>query len=787
MALSPINSPWREQLACWCRDFERELGGHWDKLAAASLFSRIEQLSAAAQGGADGELAELATALTVYLCTFAEGDLVPGEVQRARLTELTGALAAASAQRENVAPAGESRRGGAAPRIFLVTPRGGARADLAAALGLLRCTVLPIQGIEAAVTSLGKERPDAVVVDAALLRELPALLEVSRRQATEDWRRVLWAAIGVEDDLPLRLFARRAGIDLLLDAAPADRVATILLAALMRRRDQRYRVLLVEDDPSQAAFASSLLRHQGLDVQVASTAAGALHLLGNRPPDLVLLDIHLPDMSGLDLAQLIRERDSLALVPLIFLTGEESEDVRDQAIAAGGDDFLSKPIRPRHLIANVNSRIERARALTRTALAEPIDERLSVRLDRVRFAEALEQSRHAAGPCLAVAAFAMDDVAAVTARLGFVRSGDLGVQLALAIETEAPVGASTCGVGEFSRLVLLEAETEHGLRRGIEDLRSRLESRKWLTAEFPLRVSFSVAAVRYDGAALAPDAIVAAALDELARLRSESTCRGISLRHLAPEPAADGDPLRRIARLMLSKPLPRGAARLQFRAFLPLRGSGSGHFLVRLVLVPPQSGAGLLIEPVVHAEAAAMLGVQATVDRLALQLVASYARSALVAARGWRVLLPVASVTLQEALADEWLQKSGVDAGQVVLLVDAASLSAGSSLAAALERLAAKGWHWALSVDRPDALQAGALALPNLDLVLTGNPANEPERWADVLAAAREYGKPVIATGIDEPRQVATLYAAGVHYAVGDVAGGWEDEPMYDAGGGSPG
>jgi EAL domain-containing protein (putative c-di-GMP-specific phosphodiesterase class I) len=231
---------------------------------------------------------------------------------------------------------------------------------------------------------------------------------------------------------------------------------------------------------------------------------------------------------------------------------------------------------------------------------------------------------------------------------------------------------------------------------------------------------------------------------------------------------------------MLSQPLHAEAGRLQFRPMLPLRGAEQGGFLCRTLLVPPQAGTGLRIAPEVHTLVAASMGAQSVVDRLSFDLVARYARSALVAANGWRVLLPVASVTLQEPLVGEWLQLSGVDPGQLLLAVDSRDLSPGSSLAAALQRLAGRGWHWALRADAPQAIEKGALQLPNLDVLLLGTPPAHPGAWDAVLKLARDFGKIVVATGVDETRQVAPLFAAGVHYAIGDAAGGWEDEPRFE-------
>lgn len=215
-------------------------------------------------------------------------------------------------------------------------------------------------------------------------------------------------------------------------------------------------------------------------------------------------------MTGIELAQLVRERESLAHVPVVFLTGEEDLDRRAEAIAAGGDDFLSKPVRPRHLLANVNSRIGRARALAMSAPAERAEGGLTLRLDRVRFVEAMEDARKD-GQSAAVAVFAMNDIAEVASRLGFVRAGNLALEIAQAIESQCGGLGRTCGIGEFSRLVLLRSEQEAGLRADAEALLYALNHHEWQSTEGkPL--TFSVGMARYEGSHIDGDKVIADAI-----------------------------------------------------------------------------------------------------------------------------------------------------------------------------------------------------------------------------------------------------------------------------------
>jgi signal transduction histidine kinase len=86
-------------------------------------------------------------------------------------------------------------------------------------------------------------------------------------------------------------------------------------------------------------------------------------VLPDFKPDLVLLDLYLPGGNGIEIAQRIREQPAYAFLPIVFLSGEQDIDQRFDAIRVGADDFITKPVKPRHLVTTVESRIKRAREL----------------------------------------------------------------------------------------------------------------------------------------------------------------------------------------------------------------------------------------------------------------------------------------------------------------------------------------------------------------------------------------------------------------------------------------
>jgi PleD family two-component response regulator/EAL domain-containing protein (putative c-di-GMP-specific phosphodiesterase class I) len=140
--------------------------------------------------------------------------------------------------------------------------------------------------------------------------------------------------------------------------------------ALLRPGDSPYRILIVEDDRSQALFAQSVLHGAGMHAQVEMSGAAVPQAIAEYHPDLILMDLHMPDLDGIRLTTLIRQHPQHQLLPIVFLTGDPDPERQFEVLDSGADDFLNKPIRPRHLIAAVSNRIRRARQQAQLAAGD---------------------------------------------------------------------------------------------------------------------------------------------------------------------------------------------------------------------------------------------------------------------------------------------------------------------------------------------------------------------------------------------------------------------------------
>ncbi len=143
------------------------------------------------------------------------------------------------------------------------------------------------------------------------------------------------------------------------------------------------RVLIIEDDESMVLGLSSALAGEGYDVLAARTGPEGLQLACDRGPDLILLDLMLPGMSGLEICKRLRDQD--VRCPVIILTSRTEENDRVFGLELGADDYVTKPFSLRELLARVRAHLRRVEPEPREASGPPSQVRIGdvlVDLDR---------------------------------------------------------------------------------------------------------------------------------------------------------------------------------------------------------------------------------------------------------------------------------------------------------------------------------------------------------------------------------------------------------------------
>jgi DNA-binding response OmpR family regulator len=119
------------------------------------------------------------------------------------------------------------------------------------------------------------------------------------------------------------------------------------------------RVLVVEDDRDIAELVERYLQKAGFSTEVLSSGRDALKALAERPPDLLILDLMLPQVDGLEVCRVARGNSRTAAIPIIMLTARADESERIVGLEIGADDYIAKPFSPNELVARVRALLRR--------------------------------------------------------------------------------------------------------------------------------------------------------------------------------------------------------------------------------------------------------------------------------------------------------------------------------------------------------------------------------------------------------------------------------------------
>jgi len=143
---------------------------------------------------------------------------------------------------------------------------------------------------------------------------------------------------------------------------------------------RRRRILVVDDEPRMIHFIRLNLEHDGFEVYEATSGIKTLDQLRDQLPDLILLDVMMPDIDGFETLRLIRE---ISNVPVIMLTAKGDEDDRIQGLELGADDYITKPFSPRELVSRVRAVLRRTEMPgTPTHEVIQVDDKLMIDFDR---------------------------------------------------------------------------------------------------------------------------------------------------------------------------------------------------------------------------------------------------------------------------------------------------------------------------------------------------------------------------------------------------------------------
>lgn len=363
--------------------------GVWDSEQLEALYERVREMSEKSKELSLYQLNESVFSLEVYLSSFVGNDIRPDEAQLNAIDGLVRALRTAANATETDEATLQEPHG--STTLFTLGSKGGITAELAEALRQSDCEILYFSDVETLLAELEVRRPKAIIADTAMLPGMPPLSAELVRLSAQMSIQIPLIFVSSSSALQLRVDAIRAGGDGYF-VAPMN-VPAVAAQILEMTADEQlpFRVLVVEDDPTQADFAGSILHKAGMEVKQVTEPVKVIDALRAFKPDLILMDIYMPEVNGIELTTIIRDHPEFVTTPIVFVSGEQNSDRQLDALSVGGDDFIAKPIRPKHLIGVIETRIRRARQLRRATGQPPKHDRVTGLFSRQHFLDIIAQ------------------------------------------------------------------------------------------------------------------------------------------------------------------------------------------------------------------------------------------------------------------------------------------------------------------------------------------------------------------------------------------------------------
>lgn len=776
-------------------DRPQALAAEWQRLAAAWTVPAArafgEALEALLDDG-DPTLATRAADLAAYLAVFADGALLPSRPQLARLDELACALFGGRPATPNVVTlpqASAPRPQEARSTVCLFGVDDALCPGLRESLAEHGYATRHFAGADALVAFLREARPGLLMLDAPRLRVLPQLVAALGDAAPGTPLGPALIVLSAARDVTHRLLAMRAGAAAFF-GAPLDsyRVVARVEELLGRSEATPYRVLIVDADREHGAQCGRWLVEQGMTARLAFDAPGALAALGEFRPDIVLIDDELPDARGHEVAQMVRQQPEFAALPVV-LYGEHADDARRfDAIAAGADEMLAAPLKPRHLVAVIRARVQRAQWLHGTTPQGGGRDPRTGLYARQHLVERLGQSGLPAGSALLFVAF--DRAERVREAVGLAGLAQLESEVAQAFREALASGDAAAPLRDFAYLVLLARDHREAVTEVAERLRAKLAERRAGGGDTAVPITASIGATQLDDAGGTADARVARA--EAASLAA-GRVGGNRVMWYEPGEYALVRPDPALAvRAVLGRPWNDEHVRCEFRPIVPLSGRLAGQFDLDWLLVGTQDP-GARAGYAVYAPVAAELGLLGALERRRIGAALDARQSRLKLGRQVRLFLPIRADSLLsdglvDWLLDELKSRQLAGTGLTLELAGAELLDRRADLEAPFAALRAAGVRFGLSDYGRDWAAVHVLkSLPmdflRIDPELILHATSEKAVGGTLLALVRKahaLGAAVIAPGVDSIDRAHVLMRLAIDYGSGDGLGRAGTEPEFD-------
>lgn len=380
--------------------------------------------------------------------------------------------------------------------VFLVEDDPDLAQDLALQISCFGYSVQLFKNLDDLPAAIQTNRPAAIVMDVVFPEDGLAgpKLMAEIQAETEPPLPVLF--ISSRQDLMARLQAVRAGGQAYL-SKPINigELIDVLDELTVSQVPEPYRILIVDDDRMVAQCYALTLEQAGMTTWVVNNPLQVMGPLVEFRPDLILMDMYMPGCTGMELAAVIRQQAAYVGIPIVFLSAETDVNKQLAAIELGGDDFLTKPIQPLHLIASVTPRAGRSRLVRSLMVRDSLTGLLNHTTLKDRLHQEFEKAARTQQP-LAFAMIDIDSFKAVNDTYGHLTGDRVLKSLARLLQQRLRKSDITGRYGGEEFAVILPQTDGHTACQVIDRLRNGFSQVRQQTdgAEFSVTFSCGIAA-----------------------------------------------------------------------------------------------------------------------------------------------------------------------------------------------------------------------------------------------------------------------------------------------------
>lgn len=339
----------------------KELLQNWDLMRAEDFHREAHSLCGSSGTYGYSELSKVSRQLEIFLKTLLKKQ-VPSREEQRKVTDLLSTLQLTLAQRlpEKIADLGiKPTELSENKNVYILEQEEKLSQQIRETLKQTGYEPYLIKDWIVLAMAVEEKAPLAIIIDTDFLDEesIRLIVDLQKKQPIPFQ---LFCILPNGELLP-RLEAIRAGCQAFFQK-PID--LTHLIQVFTDKcniyANEPYRILIIDDSKTLADYYCLILNQAGMTAQAITNPMDLLKKLETFQPNLLLMDVYMPECTGFELAAVLRQEQNYTKIPIIFLSTEEDKDKKLFALSLGGDDYLTKPIAPQHLISTIRSRSKRA-------------------------------------------------------------------------------------------------------------------------------------------------------------------------------------------------------------------------------------------------------------------------------------------------------------------------------------------------------------------------------------------------------------------------------------------